>query len=64
VPVSRHSDHRELGAVQFRITTESETYIFDLKDRLPERAYDLAWANTYGLQPANDLESRANVRMR
>jgi hypothetical protein len=52
------------GPFNFRISTESETYNLDLKERLPERAYDLAWAKTYGLQPASDPESRANVRMR
>ena len=51
------------GPFNFRVSTESETYNFDLKERLPEQAYDLAWAKTYGLHLSSDPESRANVRM-
>ena len=31
----------------FRVTTFSETYTFDLKQRLPEQAYLLAWRQIY-----------------
>jgi len=50
------------GPFNFRVSTETETYNFDLKERLPEQAYDLGWAKTYGLQPTSDLESKPNVR--
>lgn len=39
------------GPFSFRITTETETYNFDLKERLPEGAYDLAWSTLYNLGP-------------
>lgn len=32
----------------FRVSTYSETYTFDLKQRLPEEAYLLAWQHIYG----------------
>lgn len=31
----------------FRVTSFAETYTFDLKERLPERAYDFAWQRVY-----------------
>ncbi len=31
------------GPFNFRVTTPDDTYNFDLKERLPEAAYDLAW---------------------
>ena len=37
------------GPFNFRISTELETYTFDLKERLPERAYDFAWWTLYHL---------------
>lgn len=39
------------GPFNFRISTESGTYNFDLKQRLPERAYDLAWSKLYNFPP-------------
>ncbi len=41
------------GPFNFRISTESETYNFDLKERLPERAYDFAWSTLYHLPPTH-----------
>ena len=39
------------GPFNFRISTASETYTFDLKERLPEKAYDLAWSKLYHFAP-------------
>lgn len=39
------------GPFNFRISTESETYNFDLKQRLPEGAYELAWSKLYNFSP-------------
>ena len=36
---------------QFRLSTPAETYTFDLKEQLPERAYRLAWEHVYQLAP-------------
>jgi hypothetical protein len=33
----------------FRISTFAETYRFDLKERLPEKAYEAAWQRIYQL---------------
>jgi hypothetical protein len=35
----------------FRVTTLAETFTFDLKDRLPQEAYDLVWQRVYDLKP-------------
>ena len=35
----------------FRVTTLAETFTFDLKDRLPNEAYELVWQRVYELQP-------------
>jgi hypothetical protein len=35
----------------FRVTTLAETFTFDLKDRLPQEAYDLVWQRVYDLRP-------------
>lgn len=48
------------GPFNFRVTTPVETYNFDLKERLPEGAYDLAWRYTYNLGALN--ESAATQR--
>lgn len=45
------------GPFNFRISTESETYNFDLKERLPERAYDLAWSKLYNFTPIQDYST-------
>lgn len=34
----------------FRVTTYAETFTFDLKERLPEEAYRLAWQKVYRLE--------------
>ena len=39
------------GPFNFRLSTASETYNFDLKERLPEAAYDLAWSKLYNFAP-------------
>src|SRR6059036_2923928 len=35
----------------FRVTTLAEMFMFDLKDRLPQEAYDLVWQRVYDLRP-------------
>jgi hypothetical protein len=35
---------------RFRVTTNRETYILELKDELPETAYELAWSKVYNLE--------------
>jgi hypothetical protein len=35
----------------FRITTYAETFTFDLKERLPDKAYRLAWEEIYERKP-------------
>ena len=35
---------------RFRITTSRETYVIELKDDLPDAAYELAWRKTYKLE--------------
>lgn len=34
---------------RFRVTTNQETYVVELKDKLPEAAYELAWSKVYNL---------------
>ena len=36
------------GPFQFRVSTDVETYLFDLKERLAPEAYDFAWQRVYG----------------
>lgn len=38
---------------RFRVTTNRETYVVELKSELPEAAYDLAWAKVYRLDTSN-----------
>jgi hypothetical protein len=35
---------------RFRVTTNRETYVLELKDDLPEAAYELAWSKVYKLE--------------
>lgn len=35
---------------RFRVTTNQETYVVELKDNLPEAAYELAWSKVYNLE--------------
>lgn len=35
---------------RFRVTTNQETYVVELKDKLPEAAYELAWGKVYNLE--------------
>ena len=35
---------------RFRVTTNQETYVVELKDKLPEAAYALAWSKVYNLE--------------
>jgi hypothetical protein len=49
-----YRDIETIGATdQFhlRVTTTFETFTFDLKDRLPEDAYQLAWTHIYDVTP-------------
>ncbi len=47
-----YSDIETVGSMNpfhFRVTTLAETYNFDLKERLPERSYDVAMRSVYRL---------------
>jgi hypothetical protein len=35
---------------RFRVTTNRETYVLELKEDLPEAAYELAWSRVYNLE--------------
>jgi hypothetical protein len=35
---------------RFRVTTNRETYVVELKDALPEGAYELAWSKVYNFE--------------
>ena len=35
---------------RFRVTTSRETYVIELKGKLPEAAFDLAWSKVYNLE--------------
>jgi len=35
---------------RFRVTTNRETYVLELKAELPEAGYELAWSKVYGLE--------------
>jgi len=35
---------------RFRVTTNRETYVVELKSPLPEAAYELAWNKVYDLE--------------
>jgi hypothetical protein len=37
-------------AFRFRVTTNRETYVLELKAELPEPAYELAWTKVYNLE--------------
>jgi hypothetical protein len=43
-------------AFRFRVTTNRETYVLELKEDLPEAGFQLAWTRVYGLdmQPAKE----------
>jgi hypothetical protein len=54
-----YRDIETIGATDpfhFRVTTYAETFSLDLKERLPEGAYDLAWKSIY----APRLDSHAS----
>jgi hypothetical protein len=40
------------GPFHFRITTDAETYSFDLKERLATEAYEFAWQRVYASVPS------------
>jgi hypothetical protein len=49
----RYRDIETIGkpdSFRFRVTTNRETYILELKDDLPETAYELAWSKVYNLE--------------
>jgi len=49
-----YSEIQTFGAsdpFSFRVTTLAETFTFDLKDRLPQEAYDLVWQRVYDVAP-------------
>lgn len=41
----------------FRITSSTETYTFDLKRRLPQQVYDLAWQRVYQLSGSHSVSA-------
>jgi len=48
----KYSEIQTFGAANafsFRVTTLTQTFTFDLKDRLPREAYDLVWRRVYDL---------------
>ncbi|HZT69405.1 MAG TPA: hypothetical protein VFC10_06620 [Terriglobia bacterium] len=40
-------------AYRFRVTTNRETYVVELKSELPEAAYEFAWSKVYNLEKEN-----------
>ena len=38
---------------RFRVTTNRETYVVELKSELPEAAYEFAWSKVYNLEKEN-----------
>jgi hypothetical protein len=49
----RYRDIETIGrpdAFRFRVTTNRETYVLELKDDLPEAAFELAWSKVYSLE--------------
>jgi hypothetical protein len=50
----KYSEIETIGSsdpFSFRVTTLAETFTFDLKNRLPEEAYNLVWQRVYSLPP-------------
>ena len=45
-----------MAPFHFRVSTPVETYNFDLKERLPADAYQLAWYRLYGLRAEASTE--------
>lgn len=48
-----YSDIETIGrpdSFRFRVTTNRETYVLELKEGLPEAAYELAWSKVYNLE--------------
>lgn len=43
---------------RFRVTTNRETYVVELKSELPEAAYGFAWSKVYDLQPKVQIEDQ------
>jgi len=41
------------GPFHFRVTTDAETYSFDLKERLTTDAYEFAWQKVYATASLN-----------
>jgi hypothetical protein len=50
----KYSEIQTIGGsdrFSFRVTTLAETFMFELKDHLPNEAYELVWQRVYDLQP-------------
>ena len=47
-----------------RVTSFAETYMFDLKDRLPEEEYRLMWQRIYNPEPYNETGGNSDPRTR
>jgi hypothetical protein len=43
---------------RFRVTTNRETYVLELKEDLPEAAYELAWSKIYHLEGDQPMNNR------
>ena len=63
----RYSEIQTIGGsdpFSFRVTTLTETFVFDLKDRLPKEAYELVWQRVYDLQPKYDAARPVAIQER
>ncbi len=63
----RYSEIQTIGGLDpfsFRVTTLTETFTFDLKDRLPKEAYELVWQRVYDLQPRYDADNPVAIQER
>jgi hypothetical protein len=50
----RYRDIQTIGSpdpYRFRVTTTRETYILELKDQLPDGAFQMAWERVYSMEP-------------
>jgi hypothetical protein len=47
---------------RFRVTTNRETYVVELKASLPEDAYEFAWSKVYNLDKTQSNSKRENPR--
>jgi len=61
----RYSEIQTIGGsdpFSFRVTTLTETFTFDLKERLPKEAYELVWRRVYELPPMYGTENSVSIK--